>query len=87
MSWLWFHQNEMCEPTNWQLHVKGLYFPYPFPPLVSITARFKLYSMGVTKTLELEQGSYPNFVHGEVTPILTLKSCQLVFISSLRFAN
>ena len=45
-------------------------------------ARFKLYSIGVTKTQELEQGSYPNFVHGEVTPILTLRSCQLVFISS-----
>ena len=34
--------------------------------------------MGVTKTLVLEQGSYPNFVHGEVTPNLTLRSCQLV---------
>ena len=38
--------------------------------------------MGVTKTLKLKQGSYPNFVHGEVTPILALRSCQLAFISS-----
>ena len=76
MSWLWFPQNQMCELTNWQLHIKWLYFPYPLPPLVSITARFMLYSMGVTKTLVLEQGSYPNFVHGEVTPNLTLRYCQ-----------
>ena len=47
--------NDMCGLANWQLHVKWMYFPYPLPPLGSSTARLKIYTMGVAKTLVLEQ--------------------------------